>query len=143
MSGPLVVESSIHFHRRGRGGRKAARQGAPRATQNRTVGRVPRVARFMALAIRFEQLIRDGEVSDFAELARLGHVTRARITQIMNLRLLAPDIQEAILFLAAVERGSDPIHLRELQPIALSCEWEHQRKLWNGLSLRLEHEKPV
>ena len=70
----------------------------------------------MALAIRFEQLIGEGQVSDYAELARLGHVSRARITQIMNLRLLAPDIQEQLLWLSPIERGSDPLHLRQLQP---------------------------
>jgi alkylated DNA nucleotide flippase Atl1 len=41
----------------------------------------------MALAIHFEDLIRQGVVTDYADLARLGHVTRARVTQIMNLRL--------------------------------------------------------
>lgn len=67
--------------------------------------RAPRVAKLMALAIRFEQLVRDGNVADYAELARLGHVTRARLTQIMNLLALAPDIQEATLFLPPVEVG--------------------------------------
>ncbi len=74
---------------------------------------MPRVARLMALALRFEQLIREGVVADYAELARLGHVTRARVTQIMNLLHLAPDIQEQVLlFLSAVERGRDPLVLR-------------------------------
>ncbi len=67
------------------------------------------VSRLMALAIRFEQLIQDGHVADYAELARLSHVSRARITQVMNLRLLAPDIQEQILFLPKIERGRDMV----------------------------------
>jgi len=54
---------------------------------------------WLALAHRFESLIRDGEARDYADLARLGHVTPARITQFMNLLSLAPEIQEAILFL--------------------------------------------
>lgn len=74
---PITIESSIHFERRGRGRRKEIRQGELPAPIERPSGRVPRVARFMALAIRFEQLIRDGQVSDYAQLARLGHVTRA------------------------------------------------------------------
>ncbi len=61
----------------------------------------------MALAIRLDQLIRDGVVADQAELARLGHLTRARLTQIMNLLCLAPDLQEQILFLPLTERGRD------------------------------------
>ena len=89
----------------------------------------------MALAIRFDQLIRAGEVGDYAELARLAHVTRARITQIMNLLMLAPDIQEAILFLPRVERGRDPIHLRQLQSIALVSDWRKQRMLWSQIML--------
>jgi hypothetical protein len=88
----------------------------------------------MALAIRFDDLIQAGEVADYAELARLAHVTRARMTQIMNLLMLAPDIQESILFLPRVESGRDPIHLRQLQPIALVPDWRKQRKLWSQLS---------
>ena len=55
----------------------------------------------MALAIHFEGLLANGEVTDMADLARLGHVSRARITQIMNLRLLAPEIQKDLLFFAS------------------------------------------
>jgi hypothetical protein len=87
----------------------------------------------MALAIRFDQLIRAGEVADYAELARLAHVSRARITQIMNLLMLAPDIQEELLFLPRVERGRDPIHLRQLQAIALVPNRGKQRRLWRGI----------
>jgi hypothetical protein len=89
----------------------------------------------MALAIRFDGLIRTGVVTDYAELASLGHVTRARITQIMNLLMLAPDIQEAILFLPRVERGRDPILLRQLQPVALVPDWRKQRRLWAALAV--------
>src|SRR5450756_479212 len=73
-----------------------------------TPGRVPRVARLLALAHRLERLVRTGVVKDYAEAARLGHVTRARISQIMSLLYLAPDIQETILLLPRIERGRDP-----------------------------------
>jgi hypothetical protein len=88
----------------------------------------------MALAIRFDQLLHDGVVADYAELARLGHVTRARVTQLMNLLLLAPDIQEAILFLPRIQQGRDTIRLGRLQPIALTPDWRKQRKLWSELT---------
>lgn len=78
-------------------------------------GRVPRGSKLMALAIKFDQMIRDGVVADQAELARLGHVTRARVTQIMNLLNLAPDIQEALLFLPRVAAGPDPVQEREFE----------------------------
>jgi hypothetical protein len=84
----------------------------------------------MALAIRFEQLLREGQLTSYAELARLGHVTRARVTQIMSLFWLAPDIQEAILFLPRTERGRDPVILCDLQPIAAKLEWGEQREMW-------------
>ena len=63
----------------------------------------------MALATRFDQLIRDGVVTDYADLARLGHVTGARMSQIVNLLNLAPDIQEALLSLPQLECGKDPV----------------------------------
>jgi hypothetical protein len=69
-------------------------------------------------------------VADQAELARLGHVTRARVTQIMNLLNLAPGIQEAILFLPRVEHGRDPISERDLRPIAAVADWRKQSSLW-------------
>jgi len=84
----------------------------------------------MALAIRFDQLIRDGVVADQAELARLGHVSRARVTQIMNLLNLAPDIQEALLFLPPVEQGKDAVTERELRAVVATANWRKQRRMW-------------
>ena len=94
-------------------------------------GRIPRISRLMALAHHLERLVVTGQVKDYAELARLGHVSQARITQIMNLLLLAPDIQEEILFLPKTTKGHDPIKLRHLQPIALEMDWLIQRKKWS------------
>ena len=84
----------------------------------------------MALAIRRDQLIRDGVVTDQAELARLGHVSRARLTQIMNLLCLAPDLQEQILFLPLTERGRDSVTEKQLRPIAAAASWKKQRQMW-------------
>jgi len=55
--------------------------------------RVPRVAKLMDLAIRLDELLQAGEVASRAELARLGKVSRGRLSQLMNLLNLAPDIQ--------------------------------------------------
>lgn len=93
-------------------------------------GRVPRITRLMALAIRFDGYLRDGVVADYAELARLGHVSRARITQIMGMNLLAPDIQEIILALPRTVKGRDPIRERHVRPIVAEVEWARQRRLW-------------
>jgi hypothetical protein len=92
----------------------------------------------MALAIKFDGIVRRGEVRDYADLARLGYVTRARITQIMNLLNLAPDIQEEILFLPRTVKGRDPIRERDVRPIAAVPHWNRQRKMWAQL-LRQRH----
>jgi hypothetical protein len=84
----------------------------------------------MALAIRLERLVRAGEVADYADVARLGHVTRARVTQIMNFLCLAPDIQEDILFLPPTERGRDPIREHHVRPIVRTLDWGKQRRMW-------------
>jgi hypothetical protein len=123
MTTPLTVECNLDHPRRG--GKRFA---IPPETS-----RVPRVARLMALAIRMEDLIRAGGIADYSELAQLGRVSRARITQIMNLLGLAPDIQEQILFLSPTSRGCDPVRLAQLQPIARALNWDQQRRLWADL----------
>jgi hypothetical protein len=90
--------------------------------------RVPRISRLMALAIKFEDMIARGELHDYADLARLGYVTRARMTQIMNLLLLAPEIQEQILFLKL-----DPcsaIGEPQMRDIIAEVDWHLQRTRW-------------
>jgi hypothetical protein len=97
------------------------------------------VARLLALAHRFEGLLRQGVIDDQADLARLGQVSRARVSQIMTLLHLAPDIQEEILFLRPTTRGRDPIRLRHLLPVAQVLDWRQQRWLWR----RLTHPHPT
>jgi hypothetical protein len=97
------------------------------------VGRVPRIARLLALAHRFDYLLRQQGIANYAALARLGHVSRARISQITNLVHLAPDIQEAILFLPLTVRGRDGVRLRQLQAITQVLDWSRQRALWQQL----------
>ena len=96
-------------------------------------GRVPRIARLMALALRFEQLLCEGKIRNYAELARLGHVSRARVSQIAQLLSLAPTIQETLLFLPRTTSGRDPIHLRQLLSVAAVLEWRQQLVLWKAL----------
>ena len=94
---------------------------------------MPRVARLMALAIKCDGMIREGAIEGYSEIAALGHVTRARVSQIMNLVNLAPDIQEALLHLPRTESGRDPVILASLQPIALTLDWGKQRRMWREL----------
>jgi hypothetical protein len=131
MSTTMTIELPVHFHRCGRGSRKELCSGveAPPLPP----GRVPRVSRLMALALRFDELVRTGQIASYSALASLGHVTRARVSQIMNLVCLAPDLQEALLFLPLTQRGRDPIILADLMPIAAAFDWRKQRRLWRKL----------
>lgn len=101
-------------------------------------GRVPRVTRLMALAIRFEYLLQKGAVRDQTELAELGHVTRARVTQIMNLLYLAPDIQQELLFMPRITNGKDSITERHIRSVVSSLDWAAQRSRWRVLRARYE-----
>ena len=88
--------------------------------------KVPRIARLLALAHKFQGMLDRGEVESMAELARLGRVSRARITQIMDLLMLAPEIQEQIL--RADTAGT--AGLRELLGLAHQIGWDEQRAAW-------------
>ena len=87
----------------------------------------------MALAIRFEELLENGTATDYADLARLGKVSRARMTQIMNLLNLAPDIQESLLFLAPVISWRDAISERTCRPVVEEPCWKRQRQIFGQL----------
>jgi hypothetical protein len=98
-----------------------------------TVGHgVPRVAKLLALAIRFDQLVSDGVVANYAELTRLGRVSRARVTQIANLLNLAPDIQEEILFLPPAEPGRAVLTEKQIRRVAAELDWRKQRRMWHA-----------
>jgi len=98
----------------------------------RPTSKVPRISRLMALAIRFNEMIRTGEAADMIELARRGHVTQPRMSQIMALNQIAPDIQEALLNLPAT-KGKPEIHEKRLRPIAAMLRWEDQRAAWRRI----------
>jgi hypothetical protein len=131
MSLTMTIEVPVSFPHPGRDSHQELPSGA--ASASLPAGRVPRVARLMALALRLDELVRTGQVASYSALASLGHVTRARISQILNLIHLAPDIQEALLFLPPTVRGRDPILLADLMPIAAAFDWRKQRRLWRRL----------
>lgn len=114
-------------------GRQRARQ-VPKQAQPSPVAprptppRIPRITRLMALAIKFQDMVDRGEVRDYADLARLGYVTRARVTQIMNLLLLAPDIQEMLIFSGCEHKLSE----RRIRAAIKQTRWASQRALFGG-----------
>ena len=96
--------------------------------------RVPRVARLLAFAHKVDVMIRAAELRDLAHAAKTAGITRARMTQIMNLLLLAPEIQEAILDLPTFINGRDPVSERALRRIVAEADWKQQYELWEELS---------
>jgi len=122
-----TVVRPIHFVRRGR---RTKAVSAPDVAPRALPSRVPRVARLMALAIHFDGMLRKGVVADQSELAEICNVTQPRMTQIMNLLHLAPDIQEDLLHLSTIDRGRDTITERDLRPLTAQHSWARQRDLW-------------
>ena len=137
MTTQITIRRKMHFAD-GRKGRKVLKAGAKVPVP--VIGRIPRVTKLLALAHRFEKLIRDGVVQDYADLAQLGRVTRARVTQIMNLLNLAPGIQEEILFLPAVTEGKDQVTERQLRKVVAVADWKKQQLAFQRISSRLEVE---
>jgi len=131
MNSPLTVEADLHIDRRGKGRKELCVGPAPAAAPPR----LPRVTKLLALAHRLAGLLREGVFRDYAAIAAAGHVTSARVSQIMALRNLAPDLQAAILFLPRVPRGRDPVILADLMPIATELDWTRQRRLWHALRI--------
>jgi len=131
----LRIVIPVHFEREKRGKIKLRAGRAPEPVLRPEQGSIPRLARLMALAIHFEGVLDRGEVQDMAEIARLGHVTRARVTQIMNLRLLAPDIQEALLDLPPTQKGRDPLLYRHIHPLTVTPDWRRQREMWGAMAI--------
>lgn len=89
-----------------------------------TTERVPKIALLLVLSHHFEQLVREGVVKDYAEIARMTGLTRARITQIVDLTLLAPGIQQEILFIRIVRHRGLEGFVRSLANISV---WQEQR----------------
>jgi len=131
----ITIEQRISI-RRGPRGRRRLSSGA-KTTKPATEPRLPRISRLMALALRFEKLVRTGKIQDQSQLAVLAHVTQARMTQIMNLNLLAPDIQEELLHLPPTETGREPIHEKSLRPITAELDWNRQRAMWASLKQQI------
>src|SRR3954467_1227841 len=107
------------------------RPGVPaRAGKHLSRARLPRISRLLALALRFETLVDEGVVRDYRELAEVGHVSRPRLSQIMQLTQLAPEIQEQVLFLPPTLEGPDRMFERQVRLIARVVDWEKQKEFF-------------
>ena len=111
--------------RRGRGVEVGGETAVAAATPK---GRPLRVARMLAVAHELAGLLERGEVESRVEAARALGFSAARVTQLLDLTLLAPDIQEEILFLA--DPGAEPINERGLRSLVRHTAWPTQRRCW-------------
>ncbi len=109
------------------------RGGVRRNAGESTSGRIPRISRVLALAIKIERLIGEGVANNYRDAALLGHISGARISQIMLLKELAPAIQEELLFLPKTLSGPDRFYERALRKIAHVIDWEQQMEMFRLL----------
>jgi hypothetical protein len=137
LEGSFTVELPAGLQRAS-GSRRAAglSEGRTEPPRSAETGRIPRISRLMALAIRMRRLVDEGVVRDYSDLARLGGVSIPRMTKIMRLVLLAPDIQEEILFLPRVVAGRDPVRERHMWAVAEAAGWVEQQRAWERLRRR-------
>ena len=77
------------------------------------------------------------KVAVFPGRSKMGlAATRARLTQIMNLLTLAPDLQEALLFLPQTRRGREMLTERSVRRLIRMNSWSHQRNAWTRIAAK-------
>ena len=126
MNSPFTITREFHTTRR-RDGQQHLRPGPAPDTPK---GKIPRISRLMALAIHCDELLRSGKVANQSALAEYAQITPARLTQILTLLNLAPDIQEEILFLPRTVKGRGEVKERDVRRIAMKQVWGAQREIW-------------
>jgi hypothetical protein len=123
----VSVEYKVDFGNERRDGR------ALKLKPKKTVKRLPLVTRLLALAHHLQGLVDSGMVTDYADIARLSNLTRTRVTQIMNLTLLAPRIQEEILHFPKTVTAT--IKEQDLRAILKTAVWQEQYAIWEQMSV--------
>ena len=141
MNTSTVIRGTLPFRRRG----SAQEHAATPATQTTKANppRIPRIARLVALARHIDDLVRSGTVCSYAMAARLGHISRARMSQILTLVHLAPDLQEQLLFLQRPARGRTAPVLRQVLQVAAALDWDEQRQRWRRLRRANRQHRPT
>lgn len=120
-----VIEEPIFWRR----SRSVELTPTPPPDKPEPVRRPAKVARQLALAHHLQAAIERGLVADQAALARKLGLTRARVTQLFDLLMLAADLQELVLALEAVD-GAEPMAERTLRTVAHAGTWAEQRAAW-------------
>ena len=134
----LTITRSFHTTRR-HDGRHHLRPGPAPETPP---GKIPRLSRLMALAIHCHELLRTGLITNQSDLARYAQITPARMTQILTLLNLSPDIQEELLFLSRTTVGRKEIQEMAVRKIAMELDGRRQRETWQRTN-RIVTSKPI
>lgn len=126
--GGYVLKGQLHRVRRGK---SIAFVSQPMVTPA-TARRPAKVAKMLALAHHLQHAIERGIAHDRADVARRLGLTRARVTQLLDLLLLAPDLQQTVLSLRT-DSGREPIQERTMRAVAARALWTDQRTAWQAV----------
>jgi hypothetical protein len=141
MNTSTVIRGTLPFHRRGSAQEHDPTPATEKAKANSS--RIPRIAQLVALARHIDDLVRSGALGSYAAAARLGHVSRARMSQIVALVHLSPDLQEQLLFLQRPVRGRTAPVLRQVLQVAAVLDWDEQRRRWRRLQRASRRGRPT
>jgi len=141
MNTSIIIRGTLPLRRRG----SAPEHDPMSATETTKASspRIPRIARLVALARHIDDLVRSGALGSYAAAARLGRVSRARMSQILALLHLAPDLQEQLLFLQRPARGRNAPVLRQVLHVAAALDWDEQRRRWRRLQRANRQHRPM
>lgn len=103
---------------------------------------LPRISRLMGLAIELQRRLDNGEF-DCGELAKFGRISRPRLTQILNLLSLAPDLQEELLFLEPSDSGRERLTEKTLRRLSSIWDWDEQRPAFKAIHSRPPKHSPI
>ncbi len=94
--------------------------------------RPARIAMILALARKYERMVNSRKVESFTDLAMKSGLTKARISQLMDLTLLAPDLQRVIMRLQSTD-GIEPVTERGIRKLVNVVGWGEQRREWGRM----------
>ncbi|HKZ18949.1 MAG TPA: hypothetical protein VJQ57_02450 [Acidimicrobiia bacterium] len=98
--GSVTVTYKLEITRGRKGQKRLAEPPPPAERPPIDPATVPRITRMLVLGYHFERLVREGKVKNYAEIARMTGLSRARVTQVVNMILLDAGEQERLLHLA-------------------------------------------
>ncbi len=91
----------------------------------------PLLRQHIVLAYQIQELFEKEKAKNLRQVGQWLHMTQARISQIMNLFFLSPDIQEEILF--SDREKISQITEHKIRKIPMEINWDKQREMWDEI----------